>query len=238
MAYNLADIPAVQVGEQISGVLLPAMTGVDPADRKAALLRSTGLMALVVFPLAIGLGSVAPTLIRCILNDAWQGVAPLLTVLSVLSVVRPMAWGVSAYLASFSRTRTLMCLELLKLVLLFGCIVAFSSLGPVWTAASVGIAFGAQALVAIGLVIATDGVPAWPLASALLRPLAACGVMAAAVLGVREGMIGSGVTAAKAILPVEIVVGALVYVAAAFAIAGPTARDFLRLLRRALKRGG
>ncbi|HEY0992394.1 MAG TPA: oligosaccharide flippase family protein [Kofleriaceae bacterium] len=238
MAYNLADIPAVQVGEQISGVLLPAMTGVAPADRKAALIRSTGLMALVVFPLAIGLGSVAPTLIRCILNDAWQGVAPLLTVLSVLSVVRPMAWGVSAYLASFSRTRTLMCLELLKLVLLFGCIVAFSSLGPVWTAASVGIAFGAQALVAIGLVITTDAVPAWPLASALLRPLAACGVMAAAALGVREAMIGSGITAAKAILPVEIVVGALVYVAAAFAIAGPTARDFLQLLRRALKRGG
>jgi PST family polysaccharide transporter len=238
MAYNLADIPAVQVGEQISGVLLPAMTGVAPADRKAALIRSTGLMALVVFPLAIGLGSVAPMLIRCILNDAWQGVAPLLTVLSVLSVVRPMAWGVSAYLASFSRTGTLMCLELLKLVLLFGCIVAFSSLGPVWTAASVGIAFGAQALVAIGLVITTDAIPAWPLASALLRPLAACGVMAAAVLGVREAMIGSGVTAAKAILPVEIVVGALVYVAAAFAIAGPTARDFLQLLRRALKRGG
>jgi PST family polysaccharide transporter len=237
MAYNLADIPAVQVGEQISGVLLPAMTGVDPADRKAALIRSTGLMALVVFPLAIGLGSVAPTLIRCILNDAWQGVAPLLTVLSVLSVVRPMAWGVSAYLASFSRTRTLMCLELLKLVLLFGCIVAFSSLGPVWTAASVGIAFGAQALVAIGLVIATDAVPAWPLVSALLRPLAACGVMAGAVLGVREGMIGLGVTGANAILPVEIIVGALVYVAAALAIAGPTARDFLQLLRRALKRG-
>jgi len=238
MAYNLADIPAVQVGEQISGVLLPAMAGVDPDERKVALIRSTGLMALVVFPLAIGLGSVAPTLIRCILNDAWQGVAPLLTVLSVLSVVRPMAWGVSAYLASFSRTGTLMCLELLKLVLLFGCIVAFSSLGPVWTAASVGIAFGAQALVAIGLVITTDAIPAWPLASALLRPLAACGVMAAAVLGVREAMIGSGVTAAKAILPVEIIVGALVYVAAAFAIAGPTARDFLQLLRRALKRGG
>lgn len=237
MAYNLADIPAVQVGEQISGVLLPAMAGVDPAERKAALIRSTGLMALVVFPLAIGLGSVAPTLIRCILNDAWQGVAPLLSVLSVLSVVRPMAWGVSAYLASFSRTRTMMCLELLKLMLLFGCIVAFSSLGPVWTAASVGIAFGVQALVAIGLVITTDAVPAWPLASALLRPLAACAVMAAAVLGVREAMIALGVTAAKAILPVEIVVGALVYVAAALVIAGPTARDFLQLLRRALKRG-
>ena len=236
-AYNLADIPAVQVGEQISGVLLPAMAELDVKDRKAALIRSTGLMALAVFPLAVGLGVVAPILIRGLLNDAWQGVAPLLTVLSVLSVVRPMAWGVTAYLASCSRTRTLMLLALLKLVLLFGCIVAFAPLGYLWTAASVGIAFGGQALATMVLVIYSDAVPAWPLASAVLRPLAACGVMAAAVLGAEHGMVALGVTAAKAILPVEIVVGAVTYVAAAFVLAGPTARDFLQLLRRALKRG-
>jgi PST family polysaccharide transporter len=236
MAYNLADIPAVQVGEQISGVLLPAMAELDVKDRKAALIRSTGLMALVVFPLAVGLGAVSPILIRGLLNEAWQGVAPLLTVLSVLSVVRPMAWGVTAYLASLSRTRTLMLLALLKLVLLFGCIVAFSSLGPLWTAASVGIAFGGQALVTMGLAIYCDAIPAWPLASAVLRPLAACGVMAAAVLGAQHGMVALGVTAAKAILPVEIVVGAVTYVVAALVLAGPTARDFLQLLRRALKR--
>lgn len=237
-AYNLADIPAVQVGEQISGVLLPAMAELDVDDRKVALIRSTGLMALVVFPLAVGLGAVAPTLIRCLLNDAWQGVAPLLTVLSVLSVVRPMAWGVSAYLASFSRTRTLMLLALLKLVLLFGCIVAFASLGPVWTAASVGIAFGGQALVTLILVMFTDAIPAWPLASAILRPLAACGAMAAAVLGMRYGMASLGVRSAAAMLPIEIAVGAVSYVAAALVVAGPSARDFLQLLRRALKRGG
>jgi PST family polysaccharide transporter len=238
MAYNLADIPAVQVGEQISGVLLPAMASVDVKDRKAALIRSTGLMALMVFPLAVGLGSVAPTLIRCLLNDVWQGVAPLLTVLSVLSVVRPMSWGVGAYLASFSRTRTLMMLSLLRLVLLFGCIVAFSRLGPLWTAASVGIAFGGEALTEMALVIYTDRIPAWPLASAVLRPLAACGVMAAAVLGTRAGLQALGVELAKVILPIEILVGVPVYVAAALVIAGPTARDFLQLLRKALRRGG
>jgi lipopolysaccharide exporter len=235
-AYNLADIPAVQVGEQISGVLLPAMNALDVKDRKAALIRSTGLMSLAVFPLAVGLGAVAPTLIRAILNDAWQGVAPLLIVLSVLSVVRPMSWGVTAYLASFSRTRTMMYLALLKLVLLFGCIVAFSSLGPVWTAASVGIAFGGQALVTIALVIFTDAVPAWPLVSAVLRPLAACGVMAGAVLGTREAMVALGVDAPRTLLSIEIVVGAVTYVVAAFVLAGPTARDFLQLLRRAFKR--
>jgi PST family polysaccharide transporter len=237
MAYNLADIPAVQVGEQISGVLLPAMTSLAEKDRKAALIRSTGLMALVVFPLAVGLGTVAPTLIRWLLNDAWQGVAPLLTALSVLSVVRPMGWGVSAYLASFSRTRTIMVLELLKLVLLFACIVAFSSLGPVWTAASVGIAFGVQALVKIVLVIHSDQVPAGPLLSAALRPLAPCGVMAAAVIGVRHGLAALGVEMPPAVLALEIAVGGVVYVVAALVLVGPTARDFLQLLRRALKRG-
>jgi len=148
-----------------------------------------------------------------------------------------MAWGVSAYLASFSRTRTIMILQLLKLVLLFSCIVAFHPLGYVWTAASVGIAFGGQSLVSIGLVIYTDGIPAWPLVSAVVRPLAACGVMAAGVLGARHGMLALGVDAPRGILVVEILAGAVTYVVAALVLAGPTARDFLQLLRRALKRG-
>jgi lipopolysaccharide exporter len=237
MAYNLADIPAVQVGEQISSVLLPAMAGFDVKERKAALIRATALMSLAVFPLAVGLGTVAPTLIGAVLNDKWQGVAPLLVVLSVLSVVRPMAWGVGAYLTSFSRTRTVMFLQLLKLVLLFSCIVAFHPLGPLWTAASVGIAFGGQSLVTLGLVVRTDEIPAWPLVSGVLRPLAACGVMAAAVLGVRHGMTALGIDSPRAILPVEIGIGAVTYVVAALVLARSASRDFLQLLRRALKRG-
>lgn len=237
MAYNLADIPAVQVGEQISGVLLPAMTGLDLRDRKTAVIRSTGLMALVVFPLAVGLGAVAPTLIRCLLPDAWQGVAPLLVMLSVLSVARPMGWGVGVYLASLSRTRTIMILDLLKLVLLFGGIVALAPLGPVWTAAAVGIAFGGQSLIKIGLVVYTDALPVWPLATAVLRPLAACGVMAAAVLATRNGLESIGVASAGVRLVVEIATGVVTYVVAALVVARPIARDFLQLLRRALARG-
>ena len=122
-------------------------------------------------------------------------------------------------------------------MLLAGCIVAFSSLGPVWTAASVGIAFGVQALVMIGYVIRADGLPAGALVGAFVRPLAACGVMVAAVLGAREGMLSLGVDDPRALLPVEIVVGAIAYVAAALVIARPIARDFLQQLRRALRRG-
>ncbi len=235
MAYNLADIPAVQVGEQMTGVLLPAMTSLRDEERKAAMVRSTALMALAVLPLATGLGAVAPTLIDLILNDEWQGVAPLLAVLSVLSVVRPMAWGVSAYLASHSRTRAMMLLELLKLVLLFGCIIAFSSLGPVWTAASVGIAFGVQALATMALVIVTDKISAAALFGAFVRPLAACGVMVGAVLGARAGLVELGLTAPALRFTIEVVVGALVYLPAALLLAPATTRDFIHLVRRALR---
>ncbi|HEY5944873.1 MAG TPA: oligosaccharide flippase family protein, partial [Kofleriaceae bacterium] len=83
MAYNLADIPAVQVGEQIALVLLPSMAELPKERRARALERSTALLSLVIFPLAIGLGLVAYPLIAWILpkND-WQEVAPLLAVLA------------------------------------------------------------------------------------------------------------------------------------------------------------
>jgi lipopolysaccharide exporter len=237
MAYNLADIPAVQVGEQMSGVLLPAMSSLSPEQRKAAVVRSTGLMSLAVFPLAVGLGAVSESLIAVLLSDEWQGVAPLLTVLSVLSVVRPMGWGVMSYLASFGRNRTLMLLEAAKVVLLFACILSFRHLGPTWTAGSVGLAFGVQSLLTIGVVVEMDGLPLRPMIGAFLRPLLACAAMAGAVLGVRAGMIAAGFDRPLYLTLVEIVVGAVVYPVAAFVFARSIATDFLNQLKRALKRG-
>ena len=42
LAYNLADIPAIQVGEQIGETLLPSFSHMQPEERKDALARSTG----------------------------------------------------------------------------------------------------------------------------------------------------------------------------------------------------
>ncbi len=234
MAYNLADVPAVQVGEQLTGVLFPAMSTTRPEDRQRLMVRSTALMALTVFPLATGLGAVAPTLIALLLNDAWQGVAPLLTVLSVLSVVRPLSWSATAYLSSFSRTREIMALEAFKIVLLFALIVAFSSYGPLWTAAAVGIAFGLQAMATAALVVVTDKVSASQLAAAIARPLAACGVMAVAVVAARSGMASMGLTSLAGRLAIEVATGVVTYVPAALVLAPAASRDFMQLLRRSV----
>jgi len=83
MAYNLADIPAIQVGEQIALVLMPSMAALPREHRPRALERSTALLSLIIFPLATGLGFVAHPLIALLLPaNEWQQVAPLLAVLA------------------------------------------------------------------------------------------------------------------------------------------------------------
>src|SRR6185503_11117155 len=98
LAYNLADVPAIQVGEQIGDVLLPSFARMDVARRPAALVRSMMLLSLVVFPLAVGLGAVAPTLVATIFDARWRPLAPMLVLLSALSVARPLGWAVASYL--------------------------------------------------------------------------------------------------------------------------------------------
>lgn len=234
MAYNLADVPAVQFGEQIAGVLLPAMQKVEPHERRRAVVHASALLALVVFPMAVGLGVIAQSLIMVLLKPTWYGVAPLLTVLAALSVFRPLTWVLSSYLMTFGRNRVLMVLEGVKLVLLLGLIAALSRLGPVWSAGAVGVAFAIHALMMSVLVVREDGISGRALASGFIRPVIACLFMSAAVLGTRHFMLTHGVTHRFLVLFAEIAVGGLVYVAAALVVARETSLEFIQRIRKAL----
>lgn len=236
MAYNLADIPAIQVGEQIALVLMPSMAELPRERRPRALERSTALLSLVIFPLAVGLGLIAYPLIALILppND-WQLVAPLLAVLACLSVFRPINWVLSAYLEAESKTNRLMFLEIGKIALLLGGIAALQPYGVRAASCAVGIAFGATAIAGIALVM-REGPSPRRLIAGFLQPLAACAVMAAAVWAMHEALAFVGLGHPAIQLVAMIVVGAAAYVAAALVICRATARDLLGLMRKALRR--
>lgn len=246
LAYNLADIPAIQVGEQIALVLMPSMAEL-PRDRRArALERSTALLSLIIFPLAVGLGLVAHPLIAVILPaDDWQAVAPLLTVLACLSVFRPITWVLSAYLEAESKTNRLMVLEIAKLGLLIGGIAALSRIANASdelrpyavqiASGAIGVAFGATAVAGIALVM-REGPSPRRLAQGFLQPLAACGVMAAVVWAVHAALRALGVEHPAVLLAAMIAVGAAVYVGAALVICRDTVRDLLSLVKRAVRR--
>lgn len=236
MAYNLADIPAVQVGEQIALVLLPSMAELPPSRRARALERSTALLSLVIFPLAIGLGLIAYPLIELILpSGEWQGVAPLLTVLACLSVFRPITWVLSAYMEAEQKTGRLMFLELAKIGFLLGGIAVLSQFGVRAAASAVGIAFGITALGGVAMIVRHGPSPV-RLAAALLQPLVACAVMASVVWLVHRGLVLAGVTHPALFVSAEIVVGAVAYVAAALVICRESTRDLLALLQSVLRR--
>ncbi|MGN6107037.1 MAG: oligosaccharide flippase family protein [Kofleriaceae bacterium] len=237
MAYNLADIPATQVGEQIALVLMPSMAELPPERRPRALERSTALLSLIIFPLAVGLGLVAYPLIALILPaNKWQEVAPLLAVLACLSVFRPITWVLSAYLEAESKTNRLMFLELAKVGLLILGIVWLQRFGLEAAAGSVGIAFGVTSVAGVAMVL-REGLSPRRLAEGFLRPLAACVVMAGAVWCTHAGLVALGVSQPAVLLAAMILVGAAVYVAAAFAICNAATRDLLDLLKKSLSRG-
>lgn len=236
MAYNLADIPAIQVGEQIALVLMPSMVELPPERRAAAIERSSALLSLVIFPLAIGLGFVAYPLIELLLPaNKWQEVAPLLVVLACLSIFRPIMWVLSAYLEAETKTNRLMVLELAKVVLLIGGIAILQPYGVRAAAGAVGLAFGLTSIGGVIMVV-REGVSLRALLVGFVQPLAACAVMGLAVKGVSQVLVLGGLDRPAVLLIAGIVAGALAYVAAALVFARSSSRDLLRLLKGAVKR--
>lgn len=236
LAYNLANIPAVQIGEQVGDVLLPSFAHVEEDRRGAALVRATALLSLVLCPLAIGLGAIAHTLVRAFFDPRWSSVAPMLMALSVLSVTRPIGWNVATYLQARNKPRQVMAMEGFKLVALLAIMLTLGRLSLMWMCAAVGIAFTAHALLSLAYVNRYESVPFATMLARVSSPLLACVPMAAAVFGARAGLTALGLTNPWALLVGEILVGAIVFVPSAFLLAPSVTHDFMGLARGFLER--
>jgi PST family polysaccharide transporter len=236
LAYNLAEIPASQVGEQIGDVLLPSFARMPAEQRASALVRSTGLLALIMFPLAIGLGAVAPTVVATVFDARWAGVAPLLAALSALAITRPIGWTVGSYLQALGRPRLMMMLEVLTVVAMVCGLATFGRIGPVAACVAVGVAFAVRAVACFVVVRIVDGTPIVRLLAPFVVPLVACVAIVVAVWGVRYGLEHAGVTARGLPLAAECIAGAIAYVVAVFAIAPARSREFIGHIKRALAR--
>lgn len=229
-AYNLADVPASQVGEQIGDVLLPSFAHLEGQKKRDALVRSSRLLALLMFPLAIGLGAISSTVVGVFFDRRWASVAPMLTVLSALSLTRPIGYTTASYLQAANRPMTLSVLECVKVAALFLAIVTFGRLGPLWVCGAVGIAFSLHAVLGLWVLQLADGVPFARTVGGLIPPLLACAPLVAAVLGVRALFAGPSVLG----LCAELAGGAIAYVIGALVIARSTSRDFLNLVQSVL----
>jgi PST family polysaccharide transporter len=235
VAYTLADVPADQVGEQIAEVMLPSFARMTPDERDTAVVDVTGLTAVLIFPLSIGLGAVAPTLVRTILPPEWADTGAMLTILAALSLVRPLAWQANAYFIAVGTPRVGLYIDLVKLVLLFGSIALLSHFGQLWTCAAVGIAFGTALALAWWVIAQRIRRPVWDFFAQCLPALAACAMMAAAVVAVRLGFARTGIHLKGVGLALEVVVGGVTYLAALPVVAPTSTRRLLDLVKGAYR---
>jgi PST family polysaccharide transporter len=236
LAYGLAETPTGAVADQIGVVLLPSFSQLEPEERKVALARAASLMGLLVFPLAVGLGTIAPTVVRTFFPRAWIDVGIMLTVLSILSVVKPLTWTLVAYANAQQRPRVLMFMGIFKAVTLLLFVLLIGQLGIIWLCFAVGLAFATYFLTFLWTLRRTDGVPFVGYIMRTLPPLLACVPMVLAIIGTRRMLLGAEFAQGKLMLVVEISVGAVAYVISALVIARHASRDFLNLARNALRR--
>jgi PST family polysaccharide transporter len=236
LAYNLADVPATQVGEPITDVMLASFPRIDPEKRYRALLRTTSILALIILPLAIGLGVVADSLTALFADEKWSGVGPMLLVLAAMSIARPPCGAVGAYAQTRNRPWTIALIEWGTLAVLLPAMYGLGQIGPLWATAAVGVAFFARYLAYLMWMRAMDGFPVGPFLKVMVPPVLASGVMALAIFAARPVVRGHLGGRPLLILLAEVVLGAVVYVPAAFVIAREATRDFLGLTRSLLAR--
>jgi PST family polysaccharide transporter len=250
LAYNVADIPASQIGETIGDVLVPSFAKLDTEERRRrALMLSMRQMTLLVAPLAFGLGAVAPTMAD-LLDKRWAALGTELAILSVLSVVRPIGWIGSSYLQVKNMPRTIMILEAGKPFALILLMHAFAVLGPrvagpaglgpvgagtSWACAAVGVVFAINSFSYMVVFKRTDGLPIGTQLRELWPPVLACAPMVAAVVAVRGPLDGVGLPAWMRLF-VEVGVGAAVFVASALVLAPRASRELIGLARAAVAR--
>jgi O-antigen/teichoic acid export membrane protein len=97
-AYTLMLLPIVQIGGVLSSSMMPMLSRVshDRARSKNLFLRALGMIALVGFPMMLGLASVAGPFVRAFYGPKWLELIPLLRVLSIVGALQmltsPTGW--------------------------------------------------------------------------------------------------------------------------------------------------
>jgi lipopolysaccharide exporter len=227
-AYNLADLPATHIGEPVGDVLLPSFGHLEGEARKRALVHAVSLLALVMFPLAAGLGATGSTFARALLAPAWWGVGPMLSILAAVSAARPVAYAINNYLQARGRTGILMGLEASNVGVLLLLIWLVAPLGPLAASAAAGLSFTVLALCGALVIDRIEGIRFGGFVVALARPTVACVPLVGAVLAVRRGLQAIGGIPPIVALIIEVAAGILAYIPAAFIFAPTASRELVR----------
>ena len=91
-AYSLMLLPISEVIAVLGNVMFPALSSIqqDRTRVKRIYLRAMPMIALVAFPMMLGLVAVAEPFVLTLFGERWIGVAPLLRILCFVGIIQSM----------------------------------------------------------------------------------------------------------------------------------------------------
>ena len=231
LAYRIMLYPLQTISTVISRVMFPVYSHLqdDDARFRSAYLRTAGMIALVTFPMMVGLWIIAKPLVFTIFGTKWAMVLPLIRIFAPVGLVQSIWVTVGCIYQAKGRTAAFFRWGVGSSLLL----VASFLVGLRWGILGVATAYAIATLVLVlpNFVIPFRfiGLRLSDFLVALMRPLAASFLMAVALLAIRQAVANWPPLTE---LQVLLATGVIGYVAATWGVNRAQLRQVLALVGR------
>lgn len=191
VANDVGGSPLVELAQPMSRVLMPAYVKImdDRAALSLVFAKVLSGMALLAFPIGVGVALVAADAVAVVLGPQWVECAPLMQVLAPASAMFAMSFPIYALLTALGRPQISARLTFIQVVLLAALMLPAAAYYGLAEVAAARLAVMAVMLAVVAVVFARIAhlSPGTILAS-VWRPALAAAAMALAVHLVQDGL--------------------------------------------------
>lgn len=213
-AYAIMLLPTAQISQLLGGVMFPMLARIqhEPLRIKRAYQRSLRLIALLAFPMMLGLAATPADFVSAVYGDGWVGVTKPLRFLCLVGAMQSVASTVGWIYRSQGRTDVMLRWSLLSGAFLIASMMFGIWLGSVETVAlCYAIATGVLFFPSFAVPGRLIGLSVGDVVTALWRP-AGCALIMAGVVTLLDFAV-SGLESVWGRLGIKVTVGIVVYAA-------------------------
>lgn len=235
VAFRWGQLPAQALAATVHQVAFPSYVALadDRARAQAAYLRVVRTITTLALPACAGLALVAPRLVHALYAPAWDGMIGPLRVFCAFAAVNALVATTGDVFKAAHRTRWISGLALVHLPVLAVMLWLLVDRGPIGAATALLVAALASGSVAVPAALRILGLAPRRLAAALLPQTFAAAVMGAALVAAGPWL---DRLPALAGLAVAVVLGTVLYGAAAGIVARDAVDDLVVAGRTVLRR--
>jgi O-antigen/teichoic acid export membrane protein len=233
LAYRVMLYPLQLVSWALGRVLLPVYARMQTNHVRlgATYLKVTRAIALIVFPMMLGLVAVAEPFVQTVFGAAWCSVTPLLLILGPLAAYQAIGTTVGYIYQATGRTDVLLRWGAGAGTLLVASFVVGLQWGLVGVAACYAIVSYALAYPAFKIPLSLIGLPVSQVVNAVMRPLVCSFIMLIVVLALHQLLLDT--LSAPVLLSILVPAGVTVYACATWLYNRDSLMELAKVARRA-----